>query len=299
MSSDNLSDNAVDFTELGPSVVSWTQRYRLRARRIDQDFLIDVAWPPVAPSPDLKLPVIFVLDGNHGFGIATSAARSIQSGPCPLPPALVVGVGYHFERPEDEARWATLRFRDLSPCGDRLLQEQYGGDALCGGADAFLDFISDELKPFLAERYPVDPNDSTVVGASLGGLLALHALFTRPETFQRYVAISPAIYWGDGHVFAREADYADTATDLPARLFLGAGTLEEAHDARQGFVSNIYQLEARLRRRAYPSLDVKLRAFDGETHMSVFPAAVTRGLGEVFGGYRDMHDWSRWMQAVR
>jgi hypothetical protein len=29
--------------------------------------------------------------------------------------------------------------------------------------------------------------------------------------------------------------------------------------------------------------------------MSVFPGAVTRGLGEVFGGYRDMHDWSRWL----
>ena len=31
----------------------------------------------------------------------------------------------------------------------------------------------------------------------------------------------------------------------------------------------------------------------------VFPAAVTRGLGDVFGGYRAMHDWSRWMQVPR
>jgi hypothetical protein len=27
--------------------------------------------------------------------------------------------------------------------------------------------------------------------------------------------------------------------------------------------------------------------------MSVFPGAVTRGLGQVFGGYPDMTDWTR------
>jgi hypothetical protein len=32
--------------------------------------------------------------------------------------------------------------------------------------------------------------------------------------------------------------------------------------------------------------------------MSVYFGAITRGLGAVFGGYRDMHDWSRWLQRA-
>jgi hypothetical protein len=95
-----------------------------------------------------------------------------------------------------------------------------------------------------------------------------------------------------------EARMAAEAADLPARLFLAAGALEEAHDPRQAFVSNVYALEARMRQRGYPSLELDFRIFEGETHMSAYPAAVTRGLGAVFGGYRDMHDWSRWLDRA-
>jgi predicted alpha/beta superfamily hydrolase len=225
--------------------------------------------------------------------------RAIQSGPFPLPPTLVVGIGYYFERPEDRVNWGTLRLRDLSPCRDELYEAQaQGAPAPCGGAVAFLDFIENEVKPLVASRFPVDAEDQTLVGSSLGGLFTLYTLFTKPTAFKRYVTVSPAIYWGDGKLFELEADLAKTATDVPAHLFLSAGELEEGHDARQGFVSNLYKMEARLRQRAYPGLDLTLQVFPGETHMSVFPGAVTRGLGAVFGGYRDMHDWSRWLQMV-
>ncbi|MFC3076582.1 alpha/beta hydrolase [Phenylobacterium terrae] len=287
-----------EFEDLGPCRVSWSSAFRLRSRIVDQDFLIEVAWPPTPIAAGQRLPVVFVLDGNHAFGMAAAAARSIQSGPFPMPPTLVIGIGYHFSRPEDEAQWAALRLRDLSPCEDRLYQSQAGDAALpCGGAADFLTFIEDELKPFIAARFPVDLQDSTVVGASLGGLFALFALFTKPATFQRCIAISPAIYWGDGKLLEIEAEHAAGRSDLPAHLFLASGGLEEAHDPRQGFVSNLYKLDALLRSRGYPNLDVAMHVFEGETHMSVYPGAVTRGLGAVFGGYRDMHDWSRWLAS--
>ena len=289
----------IDFEDLGPATLPWSHSYRLPSKAIGQDFLIEIAWPPVTPKPDQRFPVVYVLDGNHSFGMAAMAARALQSGPFPLPPTLVVGLGYHFNRPRDRAQWGTLRLRDFSPCPDPLLESQSpGASARCGGAGAFLDFIEQEVKPFVASSAPVDDADQTLVGASLGGLFALHTLLTRPGAFQRYVAISPAIYWADRLLLQLEAELASKADDLPATLFLAAGGLEEAHDPRQGFVSNLYQLEARLRQRAYPSLDMTLRIFEGETHMSVYPGAVTRGLGAVFGGYRDMHDWSRWLQMA-
>ena len=290
-----VSIQSFNSESLGPSTIPWSSGYRLRSTTIDQDFLIEVAWPPIRPEPDQKLAVVYVLDGNHAFGMAASAARAIQSGPFPLPPTLVVGIGYHFE---NHTQWGTLRLRDFSPCDDPLYESQaQGAPAECGGAAAFLDFIENEVKPFVASRFPVDTRDQTLVGASLGGLFSLFTLFTRPAAFQRYVTVSPAIYWGKGKLFELEAEFAQASADLPAHLFLSAGGLEESHDARQGFVSNLYRMEARLRQRAYPNLDLSLRVFEGETHMSVFPGAVTRGLGAVFGGYRDMSDWSRWLQT--
>jgi len=285
--------------DLGAATVPWTSSYRLKSRSIDQDFLIQVAWPPVPLAAGQKFAVVYVLDGNHAFTIAAQVARAIQSGPFPLPPTLVVGIGYHFETLEDRARWGILRVRDFSPSEDALFEAQYsGGPGACGGASAFLDFIENEVKPFVASRFPVDPLDQTITGASLGGLFALYTMFTAPHAFQRYVAISPAIYWGERKLFELEDDLAARAKDLPVHLFLAAGGLEEAHDAEQRFVSNLYEMEAKLRARSYPALDMSLRIFEGETHMSVYFGAITRGLGAVFGGYRDMHDWSRWLQRA-
>jgi predicted alpha/beta superfamily hydrolase len=213
-----------------------------------------------------------------------------------MPPTLVVGIGYAFDTPEDQAQPGLLRVRDFTPCSDALFEAQYsGGEDVCGGAAAFLDFIEHEVKPFVASRFPVDAADHTLVGSSLAGLFTLYTLFTAPQTFRRYVAISPALYWGGENVFELEEAFAARATDLPAHLFLAAGGLEEAHDAQQRFVSNVYRLDAKLQARAYPGLRLGLRIFDGETHMAVYFGAVARGLGAVFGGYRDMHDWSRWL----
>jgi len=285
-----------DFASLGPATLDWSERFRLRSDTIGQDFLIEVAWPPVRPAPGQRFPVVYVLDGNHAFALAAMTARAIQGGPFPLPPTLVVGIGYCFEKPEHHAQWGALRLRDLTPGPDALLESQSpGASARCGGAGVFLEFIETQVKPFIASRFPVDPDDQTLVGGSLSGLFALHTLFTRPSAFDRYVAISPAIYWGDRMLFDLEAELAATVTDLPAHLFLGAGSLEEGHDARQGFVSNLSAMEARLLARRYPSLDLTSRVFEGETHMSVYAGAVTRGLGAVFGGYNDLSDWSRWL----
>jgi predicted alpha/beta superfamily hydrolase len=166
-----------------------------------------------------------------------------------------------------------------------------------GGADAFLAFIENSVKPFIAARYPIDPADATLAGASMGGLFALHALFRAPCHFRRIIAISPAIYWDERRLLQEEAALAASAADLPVHLFLGVGALEEAMDVNCRFVSNLYELEARLGRRAYPNLDLAFHVFADETHMSVFPAAFSRGLTHVFGGHRNIRDWAKVLAA--
>ena len=71
-----------------------------------------------------------------------------------------------------------------------------------GGADAFLTLLDKQIEPLIARRWSVDPARRTLAGHSFGGLLALHALFTRPGVATRYAAVSPSLWFG-GDVLSR------------------------------------------------------------------------------------------------
>jgi predicted alpha/beta superfamily hydrolase len=306
MSASHASAPEFDCEDLGPAVVDWTAAHRLASPEIGQDFLIEVAWPISPIAPGETLPVVYVLDGNSSFAMTAQIARSLQYGPFPLPKTFVVGIGYHNAYDGKGPRPGQLRMRDLTPCNDEPTEARFRSapppwtmpaGLRFGGAAAFLAFLETAVKPFLASRYPIDPTDSTLVGMSAGGLCALYALLRAPDSFKRYVAVSPALYWGERHLFDLEAQLAARTHDLPVHLFLGVGGYEESHDAGQKLVSNLYEMHARLLSRAYRGFELGFHVFPGETHMSVFPAAVSRGLSAVFGGPGDVSDWSRALKA--
>ena len=153
-----------------------------------------------------------------------------------------------------------------------------------GGADAFLDFIEEQVKPMIRTNYPAS-DDETLVGDSLGGLFTLHALFNRTNDYDRYLVGSPSIWWDNGTLFEAEVAYADGHEDLDADVFISVGSLEEgvnpeSDDSRM--VSNTVEMAARLRARDYPNLRLTEHAFEGETHLSVIPATMSRGLRALF-----------------
>ncbi len=275
--------------ELGPATLPGTRAYALKSRIVDQTFLIEVA-RPMGWDRTTPLPVIYVLDGNMGFAMTTQAAWMMQLLPDTLPPCLIVGVGYHLPD-KDGPRPMQLRMRDLTPDVDEgylaTIAETPGRlppGVGPGGADAFLRFIEEEAKPFVAARYAVDAGNQTLAGMSLGGLTTLQALFTAPQSYQRYLAASPSIWWNKRSLLEREAALAERVTDLPVRLYLCVGGEEEAINETAHMVSNVYDLEGRLRRRAWPGLDMHMHIFEGENHQTVWPGALARGLRWLFRG---------------
>jgi predicted alpha/beta superfamily hydrolase len=178
----------------------------------------------------------------------------------------------------------------------------FAEEAEPGGADRFLDFIVSELKPLIQSRYSGDPDDSAVIGGSAGGTFGLYALLNRPGVFSRYVIGSPPFAWDDRLVFRYEEDYARTHDDLPARVFMAAGSLEteaEFHRSLQGFpeearraweahghteiVEGLGPMTEALRGRNYPGLELTSHIFEGENHASVVGALFSRGLRVVYG----------------
>ena len=273
-------------TDHTPATLLATHRYALESRTISETFQIDVALPSpwMGQRPDHRLPVVYVMDANTVFGIAAQALRFLQNADG-VPPCLLVGVGYQLEGPRRRRRdYGGLRTRDLTPSFDAAFHEtllaQLGDRPLpdigpAGGGEAFLDFLIEEVRPFIAERYVTDAGDQTLVGSSLGGLFSLHAYLTRPGAFQRHVANSPALWWRDGEAFATEAA---AQPDPATRLFLSVGGLET--DRRWPMVDHMREMADRLAERGLP---VTPHVFEDESHTSVIPAALSRGLRSVLG----------------
>jgi hypothetical protein len=149
-----------------------------------------------------------------------------------------------------------------------------------------IEFLQVDVIPFVESRYQTQPEQSGFFGDSYGGLFALYALFHAPETFSRYIVGSPSIWWDDRVTLEFEEAYAAGNDDLAAKVFMSVGLLEEDPDVPElvdaAMVTNIRELEALLRSREYPSLEIDTHFFPDETHLSVVTSNFSRGLRTLY-----------------
>src|SRR5665213_1155825 len=80
-----------------------------------------------------------------------------------------------------------------------------------GGGDAFLRVLEEEVKPFVKARYNVDSTKEILFGKSLGGLIALRALFRNPAAYAAYVLSSPSIWVNNREILGDEAAFSKRA----------------------------------------------------------------------------------------
>jgi len=259
----------------------------------DFDFEISIQGPFVAGSE--PLPVVYATDANIWFGAVANISAMLMMGG-EIPPVLTVGIGY----PAGAGTADVLRRRiyDLSPTSDEWYLKVFGssplfaGELKGGGAPLLFRFMSEELWPWIAERYNLS-SDRTYVGDSMGGLFGVYTLFNHPGFFRRYVIGSPEMDWDFPRCFDYEANYAAGHKDLDAIVFLSAGGAERVLSAtldratatifakadRAGHTARMGDL---LASRHYPSLKLKTLIFPEETHFTVAFALIAHGLRYVF-----------------
>jgi predicted alpha/beta superfamily hydrolase len=173
---------------------------------------------------------------------------------------------------------------DIHPpgAGGDFLRER-NSDVQGGGAARFLEFLVDEVRPVLAGEYRMDPSEHGLTGYSAGGWFVLYAMFMRPQAFAKYLAGAPAVSWCNGVLFEIEERFAAENDDLAAQLFCGIGDSEMTVDAVLGCLSSMAKMVELLTFRAYPSLDVTVKLFAGETHATTWPLAIGSGTRALWG----------------
>lgn len=274
-----------------------TEDHLLRSEHVEDELHLWIGRPVTGFAPSTEPPVpLWVLDADLFFGTAVETTRLMHRLYGELPPILVVGVAYGTDDPVLQGE---RRTRDFTPTADAAFEAmstrfrsgrepRLPAGRRMGRAQALLHFLLEEAFPYLESRFEIATDRSALFGSSLGGLFAVWAFLSEPGCFRHVIAASPALWWDDRTVFDLEEQVAEARDDLPGKLFLAAGSLEEPEDvpflSRFRLVSNARELAARLEERGYPSLDVRMQVLEGETHTSVVPVALTRGLRAFFHG---------------
>ena len=175
---------AVAAMQDGGQSVEIARSYRISSRVLNETRVIDVTLPAsYGTDSTRRYPVLIVLDGDVEQQIAATTAR-FYAETSQIPELIVVGVRN------------TNRGRDFTPA----LQPDFPAPPevpVAGGADNFLDFVGDELVPYIDRHYRTAPL-RVLVGHSLGGLFAIYTVGHRPTLFTGYIVMEPSVWWNRG-----------------------------------------------------------------------------------------------------
>lgn len=180
---------------------------------------VQVYLPPGYRHGRARFPVLYLQDGQNLFDPATAFAGS-----------------WHAERAFD--RLARLgrpviavaipnagvrRIHEYSPFRDR----RYGG----GGGEAYLDWLTEKVQPLVERNFRVarGPESTGIAGASMGGLISLHARYRHHQIFGLVGAMSPSLFFADEALTWRIGRRPPAA----GRVYLDIGTLEGRRNCRR------------------------------------------------------------------
>ena len=246
-----------------PLVVERAEVRQLVSKENGVAYKVYVALPHGYGEKGKRFPVVYVLDADYSFLIARNVADHLAERNH-LRELIVVGIAY-----DGPAQYRLNRTRDytpkFSPTGG------YGPEyqKVSGGGPKFRAFLEKELIPFVDRSYATLPRERCLVGHSYGGLFAAWMLVTKSVLFDRYVIVSPSLWYDDAWIFQQVPSQT-----LGARVYMAAGSSEDPVMA-----ADLRKLAARIKAQA---LDADVLA--DETHNSIFPRALSNGLRFVFEG---------------
>lgn len=204
---------------------------QLYSKELGENRILNIYLPPDYNAKDtIKYPVIYLLDGAldedfiHVVGI-------VQYNTFPwinrIPHSIVVGIANVDRR------------RDFTSPSSFDIDKQHSPTG--GGSEKFINFIEKELQPFIEKKYQVN-QQKTIIGQSLGGLVATEILFKKPHLFSKYIIISPSLWWNDGSLLKLQPELLSESFTQPISVYIGVGK----EGLTPGLDSHVMEVDANL-----------------------------------------------------
>lgn len=205
-------------------------------------------------------PVIYLLDGsaNEDFIHVTGLVQFLTMIEV-MPKSIVVGIA-NVDRKRDFT-YPTSIAADLKDF------------PTTGKSASFITFIEKELQPFVQQKYKTSES-KTLIGQSLGGLLATEILLKKPALFTNYLIISPSLWWNNESLLKDMPKYAPNLAKAKANIFIATGNEGKV---MEGDAKN---LAAALK--LYPKLKVSDVLLPNENHLTILHNALYKGLSWLY-----------------
>jgi predicted alpha/beta superfamily hydrolase len=184
----------------------------IQSKELDEKRVLNIYLPEGYKQDDsTKYPVIYLLDGSadedfiHIVGLVQfNSFEWINQ----CPKSIVVGIAT-VDRKRDFTFQTTIQAdKKLFPTA--------------GYSERFISFIEKELQPFIDEKYNTN-NDKTIIGQSLGGLFATEVLIKKPKLFNKYIIISPSLWWDNGYLFNNTSKLFQENFIQQTDIYIGVG----------------------------------------------------------------------------
>ena len=250
---------------------------------------------PNKPTPKGGWPIIYLLDGDSYFLTASDIIKSQACERCILQEGIIVAIDYLNQ---------TRRDFDFLPKPDHFVFETLPNNQInlsgkYGGADAFYDFLTKELKPEMEKRYKINLKQQAIFGHSYGGLFNLYIFLTKPVIFNTYVVSSPSMWFSDGYMFKVLSKYLlDNQPPLinPVNLLISVGGSEQSllpfdrklskekqnlllkHRQNRKMVDNSKHLFDQLKQAKIHNLNLSYKVYPRQSHKTAAIIALQDGI---------------------
>lgn len=180
----------------------------IKSEILNENRTLNIYLPHTYTQDSLKTyPVIYLLDGSidedfiHISGLVQFGSFSWIN---MLPESIVVGIS-NIDRKRDFTYPTTIK-KD---------KEDF---PTTGESETFINFIDFELLDYIDQNYRTK-NTKTLIGQSLGALLATEILYKKPDLFNNYIIVSPSLWWDDNSLLKLEAKPYTTEK----KIYIGVG----------------------------------------------------------------------------
>lgn len=236
-----------------------TEAHTIESACVDETYQIGVWLPFSYADSDQDYPVLYILDGDFAFGLATSLVPTLI-GTQEIPELIVVGIGYQTITTYGEL--GQRRERDFLP-------PDFADAPPDSRTPQFTAFLQQELFPLIESHYRASPANRVLYGFSAAGFFALYTMLTQPGLFQRCIAASCT--WPGAAAYLLER--AQQSSSSPDQLYLAVGELEA--DQLPGFQA--------LTEALHNCIDLHTQIFSGENHSAgVLSQTLLYGLRTIF-----------------
>ena len=248
------------------------KRYVVHSATLGEDRQVLVHLPKAYERTQRRYPVLYVLDGESHFALASSMADFLADNHR-IPELIVVSIPN------------TRRDRDLSPPSSAPAPKTGGGRSqpdASGGAERFLSFLADELRPWVDSHLRTE-DFRILSGHSLGGIFSWYTLVNRPDAFQAHITISPSLHLDQGRLASPSTtDAAQKLARMSGRhfMYLSWGN----HEPK--LAPKVQELVSWLQVNPPPALQWTHHYYPDETHNSNPHPSLYDGLEWLFSGWR-------------